>query len=234
MTLKRPPRCGFTLVELLVVLAVIAVLIALLMPALDSARAQVQRVQCESNLRQLLLATCLYENDNHQSLPWSNWLPAPFPGWLYRDPNHSQQSDVTGGVLYQYLLTQAVYHCPLDQGPYYSGPVENLSSYLCNGAITGFKPVTAGVSPRIAKVTQMRSDAILYWEADEQFVSGNPWNDGSSYPNEGGVTHRHPSYGSSVACFDGHVEWLTSANYTYELSFSPGRLWCNPFSSNGH
>jgi prepilin-type N-terminal cleavage/methylation domain-containing protein len=234
MTLKRPTPHGFTLVELLVVIAVITVLIAILLPALGTARAQVQRVQCESNLRQLLLAAGMYENDNRQNLPWANWLTAPFAGWLYRDPNHSQQSDVTGGLLYQYLLTQTVYHCPLDQPPYSSGPVENLTSYICNGSICGFKGVTAGVCPRVAKVTQMRSDAVLYWEADEQFTSPNPWNDGCSYPTEGGITHRHPSSGCSVACFDGHVEWLTSANYTYELSFSPGRLWCNPFSSNGH
>ena len=84
-TSRSTPR-GFTLVELLVVIGIIAALIALLMPALSSARQRVQQVKCESNLRQLLLATNMYVNDNRQWLPWTNWGSASFPGWLYKDP----------------------------------------------------------------------------------------------------------------------------------------------------
>lgn len=59
---------GFTLVELLVVIAVIALLAALLLPALASARRRTQSIQCLSNLRQLGLAMRLYVGDDSRGL----------------------------------------------------------------------------------------------------------------------------------------------------------------------
>ncbi len=57
-------RTGFTLIELLVVIAVIAVLISILVPALRAARQQAQAAVCSSNLKQLVLALKMYEQEN--------------------------------------------------------------------------------------------------------------------------------------------------------------------------
>jgi len=69
MTRRSHPIRGFTLVELLVVIAIIALLIALLLPSLAGARQAAQRAACLSNLRQLGLAVTLYTHDHRGVYP---------------------------------------------------------------------------------------------------------------------------------------------------------------------
>src|SRR5213592_4476646 len=73
-------RAGFNLVELFVVIAIVAILAALLLPALTKAKEQGRSSICKNNMRQLTLAMVLYADDNNDHLPWPgdvdrNWPP---------------------------------------------------------------------------------------------------------------------------------------------------------------
>ena len=78
-------RKGFTLVELLVVIGIIAVLISILLPTLARARESANRVKCASNLRQIAMASIAYANENKGSLPPTRFDNGPVqsPGYDY-------------------------------------------------------------------------------------------------------------------------------------------------------
>src|SRR3954463_15779009 len=80
-------RHGFTLVELLVVIGIIAVLIGVLLPVLGRAREQANQTACMSNLRQVGLVFLMYVNDNKFSLPASSRGSDLFPqDWIQSRP----------------------------------------------------------------------------------------------------------------------------------------------------
>jgi prepilin-type N-terminal cleavage/methylation domain-containing protein/prepilin-type processing-associated H-X9-DG protein len=127
-------RRAFTLVELLVVIGIIAVLIAILLPALARAREQAKKVSCASNMRQVGQAIVMYANDNKGFTPcyyrfinppfgtvgqptpslgtyMGNLAPANPPGGLgllFSDPK-------LGSGQQAYLKTGNVFFCPSDE-----------------------------------------------------------------------------------------------------------------------
>ena len=89
----------FTLIELLVVLAVITILLTFLLPSVQKAKESAKRITCNSNLRQIGLATTTYTTD------YNGWLPAPWDGWL-------TYPTLADSKIWPFLENSNVYRCP--------------------------------------------------------------------------------------------------------------------------
>lgn len=108
---------AFTLVELLVVLAVVGVLAALWLPALARSRASALRAQCTGHLRQLGLAAQMYWDDNRGECfryrgASTNGGDVYWFGWLQRGAEGERAFDLTQGALYPYLAGRGIEICP--------------------------------------------------------------------------------------------------------------------------
>ena len=114
-------RKGFTLVELLVVLAIIAILAALLMPAFGRAREAARQTECRNNLKEFGRAMNMYSSDHDQNLPqYNNMVDA-----LWEDTQWEDGRLVAGRLVNQrpsldvlipdYLSDVRLLHCPSDK-----------------------------------------------------------------------------------------------------------------------
>lgn len=114
----RRHASAFTLVELLVVIGIIAVLVAMLLPALQKARKAANTVQCASNMKQIAMGVIMYAGANKNQLPPARVVPCDtYPqGWFWANELAKQKyiatptsgAAVSGGM----VDSNSVFFCP--------------------------------------------------------------------------------------------------------------------------
>jgi len=222
----RTSRCGFTLIELLVVISIIALLIALLLPALGKAKDSARTAICLNNQKQLMLAVSTYAAEAKQRMTFNNWRAfdrPDNPGWLYtnnvvesrgsrRSSGGVSSGGLRTGVLFEIMQNTEVFRCPEDPPPYDLGESHTWTTYLMNGAVNGYGRLGMGTH----SIDEFQTNDVIFWEGPirERSTPGE-WNDGSSFPTEG-RGYRHLS-GQTLAQVDGHVEVWKAEQWDAEV-----------------
>lgn len=213
---RRTQSRAFTLVELLVVIGIIAVLISILLPALNRVRQSAQSLACSSNLRQIGLANEMYMRDNQGAIviAYINYGPTQQYWFNALRPYVGKNDDQAGTVVKAFI-------CPSDStkgGIFDLGAVpygrtaatsENdwsLVSYVLNLENNG------------QKIAQMRrtSETLMATDSDWWTISSNLVAPARTYertPYAWGTVYldavpryRHPKTTVNLLMLDGHVE----------------------------
>ena len=244
MSCRRSSR-GFTLIELLVVIGIIAVLIAILLPVLNSSRKYANRIKCLSNQRQLATSLFLYASESKGCFPphllgianyQTDW--AFYVGW--KNPPNAYAAD--GYVGLGYLLRNHVikdgqtFYCPEMQFADYSydnyQPIwdklkfgQPLTTkdrlhfgYLYRVFGSDFKPyITADEVTKINNLKIGKPKKMMVLTTDVA------WNSNTLY-----WSHMRP-YGLNVAFTDGHASFVQMRRAEYDAAADCART----YTSNG-
>jgi len=122
-------------VELLIVVAIIAILAALLLPVLSTAKSKGKQASCVNNLRQLAMCWRMYSADNNEKLVENDPMQPENSNWVLGSMKSAFQSTnelyIRQGLLFPYASQTSLYHCPMDYSQ--SGNRPRVRSYSMNG-----------------------------------------------------------------------------------------------------
>lgn len=158
---------AFSLIELLIVIAIITILAAMLLPTLTRSKEKSKMIGCLSNLRQLEVSWHLYAVDNSDLLPPNNSIMSiansAISSGISWCPDHARTDtntvDLEKGVLFPYNRSPAIYHCPADISKVESPTGEQLPqlrnrSYNMSQSVNGYPELLQDLPPPLNGIAQ--------------------------------------------------------------------------------
>ena len=209
---------AFTLVELLIVIAIIAILAAMLLPVLARASLRAKRIQCLSNTRQMAMTAGIYGDDNGSFYPIAQWFDGNTGNSYNWDMslvyNTAGVVTVVPGILWQGQANIQIQQCPAFTGS--ANSIDNpYTGYNYNTSYIGHGQGEAISQP--AKTSDVHHPAKTVIFGDGQYAAGANKYMRAPWPNPGDASFRGRNSGTqgfrhvrltNASFCDGHAESL--------------------------